>query len=328
MANLSIKYVVDSIEGNALSTTIDSENSGWVEYCNQHGTLFWGTVTQDWLQSNKNTVLSTITQYALASDKKNLGFINHLANTALNDNFVMPFFSVADNAGNIKLTCGHARLAASLLNGRESDELKIVVFVFKGGTTPAIQNAKPLLTTAEFEQIFDLQDIDYEISMLDCAEGNGTELEFTRAVLKYSIYDKKDQTLPHTAIGHALISFWDRHVKNERIHLNVRCTAAAAKLIQPSELFKTHITVEPDNEWQWSFGKILGAYRKNEGPNLFDKIQINLWLYDVTEPVNLELLLPWMGGQFSACHSKNKKALCFDTSTDPTSIAIVGDWCQ
>ena len=55
MANLSIKYVVDSIEGNALSTTLDSENSGWVEYCNQNGTLFWGTVTQDWLQSNKNT---------------------------------------------------------------------------------------------------------------------------------------------------------------------------------------------------------------------------------------------------------------------------------
>jgi hypothetical protein len=147
-------------------------------------------------------------------------------------------------------------------------------------------------------------------------------------VLKYSIYDKKDQALPHTAIGHTVTSFWDRHVKNERIHLNVRCTAAAAKLIQPSELFKTYITVEPDNEWQWSFGKILGAYRKNEGANQFDKIQINLWLYDVTEPVNLELLLPWMGGQFSACHSKNKKALCFDTSTDPTSIAIVGDWCQ
>jgi hypothetical protein len=273
-------------------------------------------------------VLSTITQYALAVDKKNLGFINHLANTALNDHFVMPLFGVTDSAGNVKLTCGHARLAASLLNGCEANDLKIVVFVFKGGTAPAIQNAKPLLTTAEFEQIFDLQDIDYEISMSDCAEGNGTELEFTRAVLKYSIYDKKDQTLPHTAIGHAVTGFWDRHVKNERIHLNVRCTAAAAKLIQPSELFKTHITIEPDHEWQWSFGKILGAYRKNEGPNLFEKVQINLWLYEVTEPVNLELLLPWMGGQFSACHSKNKKALCFDTSTDPTSIAIVGDWCQ
>jgi hypothetical protein len=328
MANLSIKYVVDSIEGNALSTTIAAENSGWVEYCNQHGTLFWGTVTQDWLQSNKNTVLSAITQYALALDKKNLGFINHLANTALNDNFVMPFFGVTDNVGNVKLTCGHARLAAGLLNGWQASDLKIVVFVFNGGTAPVIQNAKPLLTTAEFEQIFDLQDIDYEISMSDCAEGDGTALEFTRAVLKYSIYDKKDQALPHTAIGLYVTSFWDRHVKNKRIHLNVRCTAEVAKLIQPSELFKTYVIVEPDNEWQWSFGKILGAYRKNEEPNLYDKIQINLWLYDVTEPVNLELLLLWMGGQFSACHSKNKKALCFDTSTDPTSIAIVGDWCQ
>lgn len=328
MANLSIKYVVDSIEGNSLSTTLNTENNGWVEYCNQYGSLFWGTVTQDWLQLKKNTVLSTITQYALALDKKNLGFINHLANTALNDHFVMPFFGVTDSAGNVKLTCGHARLAAGFLNSRPADELKIVVFVPKSGKAPKIRNAKSLLTTAEFEQVFDLQDIDYEISMSDCAQGNGTELEFTRAVLKYSIYDKKDQALPHTATGHDLTSFWDRHVKHEKIHINVRCTAAAAKLIQPSELFKTYITIESDNEWQWSFGKILGAYRKNEGPSLYEKAQINLWLYDVTEPVNLELLLPWMGGQFNACHSKNKKALFFDTSTDPTSIAIVGDWCQ
>jgi len=328
MANLSIKYVVDFIDGNALSTTINQENYGWVEYCTQHGTLYWGTVTQDWLQSNKITVLSTISQYALNSDKKNLGFINHLANAALNDNFVMPFFGITDSAGDVKLTCGHARLAASFLNGRQAKDLKIVVFAVKGGTAPKIQNAKPVLTTAEFEEIFNLRDIDYEISMSDCVEGNGTALEFTRAVLKYSIYDKKDQALPHTGIGNVVTNFWDRHGKNEKIQLNVRCTAAAAKLIQPSELFKTHITVESDNEWQWSFGKILGAYRKNEGANLYDKIQVNLWLYDVTEPVNLELLLPWMGGQFSACHTKNKKALCFDTSTDPTSIAIVGDWCQ
>jgi hypothetical protein len=248
-----------------------------------------------------------------------------LANTALNDNFVMPFFGVANSAGNIKLTCGHARLAASFLNGRQANELKIVVFVFKGGAAPNIQNAKPLLTTAEFEQIFYLKDIDYEISMSDSI-GDGTELEFTRAVLKYSIYDKKDQALPHTNIGNTVTGFWTRNIRDDKINIIVRCTADVAKLIQPSELFKTYITVEPDNEWQWSFGKILGAYRKTEGPN--EKVQLNLWLYEVTEPVNLELLLPWMGTQFSACHSKNKKALCFDTSTDPTSIAIVGDWCQ
>jgi hypothetical protein len=328
MANLSIKYVVDSIEGNALISTNNKKNYGWIEHCNQYGTVFWGTVTQDWLQSNKITVLSTIAQYALDSDKKNLGFINHLANAALNDNFVMPFFAIADSAGNIKLTCGHARLAASFLNGRQAKELKIVVFVFKGGAAPKIQNAKSLLTTAEFEQVFDLQDIDYEISMSESDQGDGTELEFTRAVLKYSIYDKKDQTLPHTQIGLSVINFWDRHIKDDKINIIVRCTAEVAKLIQPSEIFKTNIVVEPDNEWQWSFGKILGAYRKSEGPNLYNKTQLNLWLYEVTKPVNLELLLPWVGGQFSACHSKNKTALCFDTGVDPTSIAIVGDWCQ
>jgi hypothetical protein len=42
--------------------------------------------------------------------------------------------------------------------------------------------------------------------------------------------------------------------------------------------------------------------------------------------VYLELLLPWMTGQFTCCHTKNKKALFFDTSTDVTSMQVVGDW--
>ena len=40
-AELTIKYVVDSIEGNSLSTTITGPDHGWVEYCNQRGQLFY-----------------------------------------------------------------------------------------------------------------------------------------------------------------------------------------------------------------------------------------------------------------------------------------------
>jgi hypothetical protein len=70
------------------------------------------------------------------------------------------------------------------------------------------------------------------------------------------------------------------------------------------------------------------AYRKTEAPmDHSTEPQTHLWLYDVTEPVYVELLLlPWITGQYTCCHTKNKKALFFDTSTDVTSMQVIGDW--
>ena len=35
-----------------------------------------------------------------------------------------------------------------------------------------------------------------------------------------------------------------------------------------------------------------------------------------------------MTGQYTCCHTKNKKALLFDTSADVTSMQVIGDWCN
>jgi hypothetical protein len=108
--------------------------------------------------------------------------------------------------------------------------------------------------------------------------------------------------------------------------LNIRCTPEVEKLIQPSKFFTWDVVHEKAEEWQWSYGKILGAYRKTETPLGYDESQLHLWLYDATEPVYLELLFPWITGQYTCCHTKNKKALFFDTSSDVTSMQLVGDW--
>jgi hypothetical protein len=327
-AELTIKYVVDSIEGNSLSTTITGPDHGWVEYCNQRGQLFYAdAVSTDLYKKYHQQAIDVITQHAMEENKKNLGFINHLSNILINDEFVLPMFGVVPGGDSEPvITAGITRMIANMMNGRTARELKTVAFAPKGQTVPQLENVKPLTSTANFEKIYNLADIDYEISMSDSPAGDMSKFQFDRSVLKYSIYDKKDQALPHTQAGANVLNFWGKHLKRDKIRLNIRCTPEVEKLLQPSKFFTWNVVHEKAEEWQWSYGKILGAYRKTETPLGYDESQIHLWLYDVTEPVYLELLFPWMTGQYTCCHTKNKKALFFDTSSDVTSMQLVGDW--
>ena len=327
-AELTIKYVVDSIEGNSLSTTITGPDHGWVEYCNQRGQLFYAdAVGTDLYKKYHQQAIDIITKHAMEETKKDLGFINHLSNILINDEFVLPMFgTVSSDEYEPNITAGISRMIASMMNGRTARELNTVIFAPKGQTVPQLENVKPLTSTANFGKIYNLADIDYEISMSDSPAGDMSQFQFNRSVLKYSIYDKKDQALPHTQIRANILNFWGKHLKRDKIHLNVRCTPEVEKLIQPSKFFAWNVVHEKAEEWQWSYGKILGAYRKTEIPLGYDESQLHLWLYDTTEPVYLELLFPWMTGQYTCCHTKNKKALFFDTSSDVTSMQLVGDW--
>ena len=325
---LTIKYLTDSVEGNSLSTILTGPNHGWVEYCNQRGQLFYAdAVSEKFYQKYHRQAIDIITRYTLQDNKKNLGFINHLSNILVNDEFVLPMFGVVPkNSEKLEITTGISRLIASILNGRTAQELKTVVFVPHGQKPLQLKNAKLLTSTDEFVNIYNLKDIDYEILMSDCPDGDMSEFCFDRSVLKHSIYDKTDQAAPHTHIGYDVLEFWSKHIKENKIHLNIRCAPEVEKLIQPSQLFSWNVLPEDSDNWGWSYGKILGAYRKSDLLQQMETIHANLWLYDVTEPVHLELLLPWVTGQYTCCHTKNKKALFFDTSNDVTSMQIVGDW--
>jgi hypothetical protein len=325
---LKIKYLKDSIEGDSLSTIINDPEHGWVEYCNQHGQLFYAdAVSEDFYKKCQQQSIDNILKTALAQDKKNIGFVNHLSNILINDEFILPMFGVIPVGGTeIKITTGLTRLTASMMNGRTARELKTIIFVPNGQTVTQLENAKPLTSTANFEKIYNLEDIDYEISMSDVVAGDMSKFKFDRSVLKYSIYDKKDQALPHTLLGSNILSFWGRHLRDNQIPINIRCTPEVEKLIQPSKIFKYTVVHETAEEWQWSYGKILGAYRKSEALISYEHSQLHLWFYDVTEPVYLDLLFLWMTGQYTCCHTKNKKALLFDTSADVTSMQVVGDW--
>ena len=65
-AELTIKYVVDSIEGNSLSTTVIGPDHGWVEYCNNRGQLVYAdAVSEEFYKKCHQQVIDIITKHAI-----------------------------------------------------------------------------------------------------------------------------------------------------------------------------------------------------------------------------------------------------------------------
>jgi hypothetical protein len=328
MSELVIKYLADSVEGPSLGTIVRGSSTGWVEYCNRAGQLYYSdSISDEFFQELKREVIVDIANWFKTEQKKQLGFVHHLSTVLVTDSFLFPMFGtmIADN-DYPEITVGRSRLVASIVNGCTASDLKTIIFALEGRTIKNLKNVKELISTSDFEKIYNLKDIDYEIAMSDNVHGTMDDLKFKHSILKYSIYDKNDQALPHLAVGSSLLSFWDQHIKQEKILINIRCTPEVEKLIQPSDIFKYNIVHEKSGEWEWSYGKILGSYRKSEESRYYETSLLNLWLYDVTEPVNLELMIPWMNGQYTCCHTQNKKALIFDTSRDATSMQCIGNW--
>jgi hypothetical protein len=328
MTQHNIKYVVDSIEGSSLVTTAAGPDHGWVEYCNQRGQLVYvDSVNEEFYKKCQQQVINLILKYIIVKNQKQLGFIHHLSSILLNDQFVMPMFAVLPaGATDPKITTGISRMIAAIANGRGKHEFKTVIFVPKTQSWSHLKNAKCLDSTQHFETVYNLKGVDYEISMNDNINEDSTHLTFDRSVLKYTIYDQKDQALPHTLSGARVLNFWSRHTKNNKIDLNIRCTPEVEQLIQPSKIFNYNITIEDPQQWQWNIGQTLNAFKKNNVPVDWEKSSLHLWLYDIGEPIHLELLLPWITENNTCYQTKNKKALFFDNSGDFTHIQTVGNW--
>lgn len=315
MTQLIAEYVTDN---NNSTFTVTQPNTGWVEYMNQMGFLYLSDSVPVQVHT---TLVQTVVKNIQAEFpvwSKNLGIINQLANEKLNQDFVLPVFVDLDNAC---VTCGSSRMFANAISGGDLSALKTVFFTRHKRTDIANINVpiKQLTSTAEFEKIFDLGGVDYKISI--AVDNNHPTV--TRSVLSYGIYDIRDHLAPHAQITYNCQTFWEKFQNNqEQIEIHISCTAEVRELVQPSPWFKCHFLDQDPAEWGFAFGKIAGAYKGKAGRPIRE---LNLWLYDVTEPVQLELLIPWASIAYSCFYSKNKKSVLFETS-HTTSMQIIGDW--
>jgi hypothetical protein len=74
------------------------------------------------------------------------------------------------------------------------------------------------------------------------------------------------------------------------------------------------------HEWQFSYGMILSAFDSNA--------QLQLWLYDVTESVHIELMMPWMVEGKNFYKTQNSKAVIIINDGRADSCELIGNWLQ
>jgi hypothetical protein len=329
MSNLEIVYNTNQNEQNTLSISTSADDAGWVEYCQKYGKVFNTVgVDHELYDTWRLNLITELRQCLDDNNIKKLGFVHHMAHAMLTEEFIFPLFvSDTDSATDPRVTCGTTRLSASILNGVDTDQLKSVVYSTLQPPSNRFKNHKEIATTKDFNKQYCLNDIDYRITMSDANDNTGKNLQVDESILKYSVYDKKDQTLPYISQGNNVLQYWNRTLNEDttKIVINVHCTEKVAKLIQPSLLFEPRILHEPESEWQWSYGRLLGAYRPIDALKPRGHTSFNIWIYNIENPLYLDLLFPWVDGTHTCCHTTNKKVIFFDTSRT-TGIQIIGDW--
>lgn len=247
---------------------------------------------------------------------ESLGFIKSLALDCLREPFIMPLFAVQEN-NRTEITCGLSRFAANLTNGVAADNIPLILLT---KDTPVYPGWQEINSTQQFTELFNLNDVDHEIS-LDLTKSFPI---VTRSVIRHSVYDYINQAVQHAGMDDLIKRFWKKFVTDDKINITIFCTESTRPFVQDSPWCNITFMIQKSSEWEFSFGRLLGAYKPdqdkpNKSPELY------LWLFDITEPVHLHLLFLWATVDVATYYSENKKSVLIDTS-HKTSTAIIGNW--
>jgi hypothetical protein len=255
-----------------------------------------------------------------------IGWIRHLAQTRLVDNFVLPIFGSIDPVSNSsRVQCGNSRLAACIVCGIPPEQIPMIVFSKSRKHLPT--SAERVLSTQQFEQLFLLDKTDYHITFTE--QDNG-DVEFDSSVLRYTIYE--GNRLQSHQMGTFAVDdtgckrFWKQFQQaNNKIKIQIHGTVHTRSLVVPSELFEIEYIEKKDKDWEFSYGMMLGEFDQTS-KNSSDPCELQLWLYDVTEPVHLEFMIPWVTLEKNFYKTQNEKAVIIYGKKKSDGVQLIGNW--
>lgn len=313
-----ISYTTDAIEGNRLAVTVP--NTGWVEYAKTHCRVY---VSKSFPEEVYNAIKNLFVQGTAQSWPEwpsNFGFVNHLAGILQNENFIMPAFAVNSKSG-IQLTCGSSRFAAHLCSGKDPNTFGLVLLSQKEFSHPLFTEIE---TTDQFNNFYSLKEIDYRIGMTL----ENSSLKVLTSILRHTFYNVNDP-LDDKVIAWLqkdIENFWMRYLNTDtnKLGIKIHCLPEHRKFINQSRMFEVKF-IDEQPGWGFSHGRLLGAFRKDEkGTTGTENKELIMWLFDITQPFDLELILPLMKFGTSCIYTENKKAVMFDQSTY-NDFKIVGN---
>lgn len=318
-----IEYQTDQELGPKLLQTV--LNLGWVEFLQKTGRVYLcQNPTPELWQKIKDRVIETISGKIFSNNFGAIGIAKTLAKERLLQSFILPpMLNMQDDE--FVIGTGTSRLIAELMCGTDPADIVFVVYCHDNtGNLNLFRSCTEIKSTQHFETHFSLQKIDYKIGIDTSAVGNG--FEFRNSIVRHSMYDKFGESSSFwQEIGHDFTQFLNRSKSfNDRIQIHVHCIEQQQHLIPKSnEHYLISLIFEPVDEWQFSYAKMLGSYRGVD--ELKPTTHITVWVFDIAEPLIIELLLLWTEAKCSAYYTKNKKIVLFDT-TQITSIQEIGDF--
>lgn len=317
-----IKYQTDSTKGPEFQMI--SRSQGWVEYLNTLGQVYYlPQLSQEYYNSRRQILISSMPSYTANINAVDyLGWIQHLAQQRLLDKFVLPVFGSINTDTMLHVQCGNSRIDANIMCGLGPEEIPMIAF--SSSRMHIAPPAERLQSTQQFNDIFKLDNIDYKL-VFDSPDS--AKITFLNSILRYTTYEDSFETTTRYSVDtFDCMSFWKKfQSKDSQFKIQIHCTPETRSHVVASNLFKVEYIDKKASEWEISYGMMLGAFNK-EFRNAKSIPTLELWLYDVTEPVNLELLVPWMSSQHNFYKTQNDKAVIIYGDQVAQGLQVIGNW--
>jgi hypothetical protein len=323
--DFSLQYTTDSKDGPSFRMT--SNTQGWVEYLNTVGQVYYFSgLSQQTCKSKLQQLIANMPQYLKNLDNGDyLGWLNHLAHQRLHDKFILPIFGSVDSLTGLQyIQCGNSRVNACIMCGIPGEEIPMIGFSASRKQLPI--PSERLTSTEQFNKIFELENVDYRLTF-GFEKTNPPEINFMNSVLRHTVYERPPEISSYySAKTKDCIDFWKQfQTPDEKFELQIHCTPQTRSLIIPSNLFDIEYIEKKSAEWELSYGMMLGAFNE-KSRNSQNESKLQLWLYDVTEPVNLELMIPWVTHEHNFYKTQNEKAVIIYGKNQSNGLQVIGNW--
>lgn len=141
-----------------------------------------------------------------------------------------------------------------------------------------------------------------------------THTNFQQDNLPWAHIENFGYKLITRASGHwtQSMDFYQEFMSEQRIAVEIHCTHEVAQFIPSGdETFDVTVVYEPVESWHFSYSKFAGAYQLDE---FNSQKNIKIWVFDITEPLQLETLMNHTSPIYSSFITKNQKIVIFENS--------------
>jgi hypothetical protein len=108
------------------------------------------------------------------------------------------------------------------------------------------------------------------------------------------------------------MDFYREFMQEQRIAMEIHCTTDVKHFIPTSdETFDVTVVYEPVESWQFSYSKFAGAYQLDKSNS---QQRIKIWVFNITEPLQLETLMNHTSRRYSSFITENQKIVIFETN--------------